>query len=91
MERRRDGLEQDFGGGDRDGVRHPLGGAPRRSEQPVVGTHEDPSVPGPDCDIAVTADARIDDREDDGVVAQVGQGVGQEQRAGADVEGRHAV
>ena len=68
-----------------------LGGAPRRSEQPVVGADEDPSVPRPDGDIAVTADARIDDREDDRVVAQVGEGVGQEQRAGADIEGRHAV
>ena len=61
------------------------------ASSPLSGPTRIASVPRPDRDIAVTADARIDDREDDSFVAQVGQGVGQEQRAGADIEGRHAV
>ena len=91
MERRRDRFEQNLGGGDRDDVRHPLGCAPGRSEQPIVGAHEDAAVPRPDCDIQVPADTRIDDGKDDGFVPKVGQGIRQQERAGTNVEGRHTV
>jgi hypothetical protein len=57
----------------------------------LSGADENPSVPRPDCDIELTADARIDDREDDSFVAEVGKRIGQEERPGADIEGRNAV
>jgi hypothetical protein len=55
----------------RDGhdLRHTVHGLPRRIEDAVVGPDEQPTVPRADREIAIAADARIDDRERDRVAA----------------------
>jgi len=77
----------------RDGhdVRHTVHGLPRRIEDAVVGPDEQPTVPRADREIAIAADARIDDGERDRVVPHERQGTGEQERAVADVEWGDAV
>ena len=91
VQRRRDGAERMPLGGDGHGLRHTVHGLPRRIEDPVVRADEQPTAPRPDREIAIPADARIDDSERDRVVAHEWQGIGEQEGPGAYVERRDAV
>jgi hypothetical protein len=53
--------------------------------------HDEPPIAGLERDVAVAADARVDDREQDRVRPHVRERVDEQHRAAADVERRHAV
>jgi len=91
VERRCDGAERVLLGGDGHDLRHTVHGLPRQIEDPVVRPDEQPTVPRSDREIAITADARIDDGERDRIVAHEWHGIGEQERPGAYVERGDAV
>jgi uncharacterized membrane protein YccC len=63
----------------------------RRREETVVGADDEHAVVRLDGDVPITSDARIDDRQQDRVGAQVRQRVDEQHRAATDVERGHPV
>ena len=82
-------LADDLGRRELDDRANAAGGPPRERQEAVVGPDEMAAAHGLDRDLTIAADVRVDDGENDRVLVDIRHRVGEQDRAGGDLQRPH--